>query len=98
MRNQIFAFLVALAVFAGCSRPQAEEGKSAAAQESWRKIDTAFANPPAEFRFIQYSKHDGALLPYDKMAEAGIGGGDAFYAVRRLPGKGSGMGKCPQKS
>ncbi|MFZ9875400.1 MAG: hypothetical protein ACO3E8_08540, partial [Candidatus Methylacidiphilales bacterium] len=74
MSHQIFIILAILAVFAGCSRPQAEEGKNAVGQESWRKIDTAFANPPAEFRFIQYSKHDGALLPYDKMAEAGIGG------------------------
>ncbi|NBS07096.1 MAG: hypothetical protein EBS69_06805, partial [Verrucomicrobia bacterium] len=58
----------------GCSLLPAEEGKAVAGQESWRKIDTTFANPPAEFRFIQYSKHDGALLPYAKMQDAGIGG------------------------
>ncbi len=40
----------------------------------WAAIDAGFANPPGEFRFIQYSKHDGALLPYAKLKEAGIGG------------------------
>ncbi|MCX6845599.1 MAG: hypothetical protein NTU84_03370, partial [Verrucomicrobia bacterium] len=37
-----------------------------------------FAKPPAEFRLIQFSGHDGALMPMDKMAEAGIGGIELF--------------------
>jgi hypothetical protein len=57
-----------LAEFAG--RP----GIAAEKKAEWAFIDAGFANPPAEFRFIQYSKHDGALLPYAKMQDAGIGG------------------------
>ena len=45
---------------------------------AWPAIDAEFANPPAEFRLVQYSKHDGALLPYAKMAESGIGGVKLF--------------------
>jgi len=44
----------------------------------WKKIDAEFADPPSEFRLVQYSKHDGALLPFDKMAAAGIGGVKLF--------------------
>jgi hypothetical protein len=44
----------------------------------WRKVDAEFANPPAEFWLVQYSKQDGALLPYAKMAESGIGGVKLF--------------------
>lgn len=70
-----FSLLFLLGCFlVGYSLLPAEEGKAVAGQESWRKIAAAFGNPPAEFRFIQYSKHDGALLPYAKMQDAGIGG------------------------
>lgn len=44
----------------------------------WQKVDTDFANPPGEFRLIQFSAHDGALLPMGKMKEAGIGGIELF--------------------
>ena len=44
----------------------------------WKKVDAEFADPPAEFRLVQYGKHDGALLPYAKMAESGIGGVKLF--------------------
>ena len=44
----------------------------------WKKVDAEFAKPPAEFRLVQSSKHDGALLPYAKMAESGIGGVKLF--------------------
>ena len=68
MRKQLRALLTAGAVLAACS---ARAGEKSGA---WPAIDAGFANPPGEFRFIQYSKHDGALLPYAKMKEAGIGG------------------------
>ena len=63
----------------GCSRPQAEgDGKAESGQANWRKIDAAFAQPPAEFRMIQFSDHHGDLLPMAKMAEAGVGGVELF--------------------
>ena len=68
MRNQIFVSLAALAVLAGVPVIAADK------KEGWASIDAGFTNPPAQFRFIQYSKHDGALLPYGKIKEAGIGG------------------------
>lgn len=40
----------------------------------WPGVVAAFANPPTEFRLIQYGTHDGAALPVARMAEAGIGG------------------------
>ena len=55
----------------------AAAGATAASGE-WKKIDAEFADPPREFRLVQYSKHDGALLPVGKMAEAGIGGVKIF--------------------
>jgi hypothetical protein len=84
--------LSAFVLFAMALRPPAPEGaelKSTTSAETklsttpedvadWRKIDADFANPPAEFRLIQFSAHDGALLPVDKMAEAGIGGIELF--------------------
>ncbi len=61
--------------FSACSRPQAgDQGQAPGGEGNWSRINAEFASPPAEFRFIQYSKHDGALLPYAKMKEAGIGG------------------------
>jgi hypothetical protein len=53
-------------------------GGGAAGASAWPAIDEQFANPPAEYRLVQYSKHDGALLPYAKMAGAGIGGVKLF--------------------
>jgi hypothetical protein len=37
-------------------------------------LDAAFCNPPNINRVIQYSHHDGAVLPIAKMREYGIGG------------------------
>ena len=57
----------------GCSRPQAgDQGQAPGGEGNWPKIDAEFASPPAEFRLIQFSAHDGALLPIEKMKEAGI--------------------------
>lgn len=47
---------------------------SAAEAAVWRQIDADFPDPPAEFRLLQFSGHDGELLPADKMVAAGIGG------------------------
>jgi hypothetical protein len=40
----------------------------------WAAIDAGFSNPPAEYRLIQFSGHDGAALPVSQMNAAGIGG------------------------
>jgi hypothetical protein len=70
---------VAIAFLSACSRPpSAEKAELADDAAAWGKIDSEFAHPPAEFRLIQFSQHDGALLPVDKMAEAGIGGIELF--------------------
>ena len=45
---------------------------------NWTTIEAGFANPPSEFRLGQYSAHDGALLPVEQMAAAGIGGVKLF--------------------
>ena len=44
-----------------------------ASADEWAAIDAGFASPPAEFRLGQYSAHDGAPLPVQQMAAAGIG-------------------------
>jgi autotransporter-associated beta strand protein len=49
-----------------------------ASADGWSMIDGGFATPPAEFRLGQYSAHDGALLPVEQMAAAGIGGVKLF--------------------
>jgi len=62
-----------------CSRPQAgDQGQAAGGEGNWSRIGAEFASPPAEFRIIQFSAHDGALLPMEKMKEAGIGGIELF--------------------
>jgi hypothetical protein len=72
-------FLLAILFLSACSRlPSAEKAELADDAAAWGKIDADFAHPPAEFRLIQFSQHDGALLPVDKMAEAGIGGVELF--------------------
>ena len=40
----------------------------------WTAIDAGFSNPPAPYRMLQFSGHDGATLPVSQMAAAGIGG------------------------
>jgi hypothetical protein len=70
---------VPIALLSACSRPpSAEKAELADDAASWRKIDADFAHPPAEFRLIQFSGHDGELLPVDQMAETGIGGVELF--------------------
>ena len=83
MKKQFYAGLAILIIFVGCSRPTAEdEGKAAAGQEIWRKIDADFPNPPAEFRLVQYCGHEGVVPPIDKMRAAGIGGVMLFMNKR----------------
>ncbi len=41
---------------------------------------TCFRYPPAEHRVIQYSGHDGSVLPVDRMREWGIGGVMLFHS------------------
>ena len=40
----------------------------------WTAIDAGFSNPPAQYRLLQFSGHDGATVPVSQMAAAGIGG------------------------
>jgi len=77
---RIFPLLSLLGtLLVGCSRPQAGEDKKATPGEgSWPRIDAEFAQPPADFRIIQFSAHEGALVPFEKMAEVGIGGIELF--------------------
>ena len=72
MKSQIFVSLAALAALAGVP------GIAADKKEGWASIDAGFTNPPAEFRIVQFSGHDGSLVPFEKMAEAGIGGIELF--------------------
>lgn len=44
----------------------------------WAAIDAGFSNPPASYRMLQFSGHDGATLPVEQMAAAGIGGVKLF--------------------
>jgi hypothetical protein len=72
-RVHIAALLFLAVAGAGLMGAAAEPGAGSTAAE-WPKVVAAFANPPAEFRLIQYGTHDGAALPMARMAEAGIGG------------------------
>jgi hypothetical protein len=56
------------------ARLAAAEPAPTTAAADWQSVVAAFANPPVEFRLVQYSTHDGAALPMAQMAEAGIGG------------------------
>lgn len=67
-----------ISTLTGCSERRESKNDAPRATTDWRKIDAEFANPPAEFRLIQYSGHDGALVPVEKMVEAGIGGVKIF--------------------
>ena len=37
-------------------------------------LDAAFHDPPSRYRIIQFSRHEGEVLPIARMREAGIGG------------------------
>jgi hypothetical protein len=77
--QRFFLAASAVLILAGCSRsPDGGDEISASDAEVWRQIDADFPDPPAEFRLIQFSGHDGELLPADKMAAAGIGGVELF--------------------
>jgi len=56
------------------ARLAAAEPAPTTAAADWQCVVAAFANPPADLRLFQYGTHDGAPLPVDRMAEAGIGG------------------------
>lgn len=43
-------------------------------------LDADFRNPPNRYRVIQYSAHEGAVLPIAKMREYGIGGVMVFMS------------------
>jgi len=45
---------------------------------AWTRIDSDFRNPPNQYRVIQYSGHEGAIMPIAKMCEYGIGGVELF--------------------
>ena len=53
---------------------QQQAAAKAAAPGVMGDLDAAFHNPPNLHRIIQYSRHDGEVLPIAKMREAGIGG------------------------
>jgi len=44
-------------------------------------LDADFRNPPNHYRVIQYSGHDGAVMPIAKMCEYGIGGVMLFHST-----------------
>ncbi len=46
------------------------------------ELDVAFREPPNRYRVIQYSAHEGAVLPIAKMREYGIGGVMLFLSKR----------------
>lgn len=73
----VISFIAAGFSLISCSRePSGDHRLSSDA--AWKKTDADFVQPSAEFRMIQFSGHDGALLPVDKMKEAGIGGIELF--------------------
>jgi len=47
------------------------------------ELDALFRNPPNFCRVIQYSAHEGAVLPIAKMREAGIGGVMLFQSKHK---------------
>jgi hypothetical protein len=53
---------------------QQQASAKAAAPGVMGDLDAAFHNPPNLHRIIQYSRHEGEVLPIDRMREAGIGG------------------------
>lgn len=53
---------------------QAQAGAKAAGPGVMGDVDAAFRNPPNLNRIIQYSRHEGEVLPIARMREAGIGG------------------------
>jgi hypothetical protein len=53
---------------------QQRASAKAAAPGVMGDLDAAFHNPPNLHRIIQFSRHEGEVLPIDRMREAGIGG------------------------
>ncbi len=45
-------------------------------------LDAAFRDPPNAYRIVQYSGHNGALMPIDKMQSYGIGGLMLFMSMQ----------------
>jgi hypothetical protein len=67
-------FLLIMSASRGEAADTAATDPGASSSSGWERIDEGFKNPPNEYRLIQYSRHDGALLPVDRMREYGIGG------------------------
>jgi hypothetical protein len=63
--------LIAAGLLAGCAKKPSAE---------WTRIDSDFRDPPNQYRVVQYSGHEGALLPIAKMREYGIGGVELFLS------------------
>lgn len=66
--------LLIMSASSGDAADTAATAPKASSSSAWGRIDEGFKNPPNEYRLLQYSRHDGALLPLDKMREYGIGG------------------------
>jgi hypothetical protein len=67
-------FLLIMSTSRGDAADTAATASGASSSSGWERIDEGFKSPPNEYRLLQYSRHDGALLPLDKMREYGIGG------------------------
>jgi hypothetical protein len=67
-------FLLIMSASRGDAADTAATAPGASSSSGWERIDGGFKSPPNEYRLLQYSRHDGALLPLDKMREYGIGG------------------------
>jgi hypothetical protein len=66
-----FGALIAAGLLAGCAKKPSAE---------WTRVDSDFRDPPNQYRVVQYSGHEGALLPIAKMREYGIGGVELFLS------------------
>lgn len=62
---------------------QQHAAANAAAPGVMGDLDAAFRDPPNLYRIIQFSRHDGAVLPIAKMREAGIGGVMLFMSGQK---------------
>jgi hypothetical protein len=49
----------------------------------WQELAAAFRDPPNAFRVVQYSAHEGAVMPIAKMRDYGIGGVMLFLSKHR---------------
>ena len=66
-----FGALIATCLLVGCAKKPSAD---------WTLIDSDFRNPPNQYRLVQYSGHEGALMPMAQMREHGIGGVELFLS------------------